>query len=98
MNHSAARGDAEIRLEVAVMIPAEGGDALAGLDAELRKSDRELLSPRDHVAVRVTEEGFVGQFADDLHRTEERFRALENRWDGEGVVHREGGHPRSSGG
>src|SRR6266851_2024103 len=51
-NEAAAR-DAEVRLEMLVVVPAERRDAVTALEAQLAQRQRELLRAARHVGVRV---------------------------------------------
>ena len=75
VEHETAARDAEVRLHVLVVVPAERGDAIALLEAEPLQRDGELLRAPRHVGVRVAVEALVGQPGDDLLLAEERLRA-----------------------
>ena len=44
MQHRAHAGNGEVRLQVLGVVPAEGGDPVAGLDAQAPQRGRQLLS------------------------------------------------------
>ena len=79
VQHEAAAGDAEVRLQVLIVVPCKRRHAVAGLEAELPERDGELLRPARHVAVGVAVEALVGQAGDDLLVAEERLRAPQQR-------------------
>ena len=83
----AAAGDAEVRLHVLVVVPAERCDAVAGLEAEACERDGELLRAPRHIGVRVAVEALVREPRDDLLLAEERLRAAEQRRKRELEVH-----------
>ena len=93
VQHEAAARDAEIGLEVLVVVPAERRDAVAGLEAELLQPDGELLRPPGHVPIRVAMEALVREPADDLLVAEERLRPLQERRERELVIHHQAVHP-----
>jgi hypothetical protein len=62
----AADGGADVGLQVLVMVPGEGGDAVAVLEPELvPQREGELLRAADEVGVRVLVPALVGQSARD---------------------------------
>ena len=78
--------DPEVRLEVLVVVPAQCGDPVAGLEAQLLQGDGELLGPPGHVRVRVAVEALVGEPRDDLLVAEERLRTPQDRRERQLVV------------
>jgi hypothetical protein len=91
----AAAGDAEVRLHVLVVVPAERRDAVAALEADGLQRDRQLLRPPRHVAPRVTVEALVGQAGDDLLVAEERLGAPQQRRQRQLEVHHQPLHCRN---
>src|SRR5215207_29087 len=75
----AAARDAEVRLHVLVVVPAERRNAIALLEAQLVERDRELLRAPRHVAVRVPVKALVRKPCDDLLVAEVRFGAPQER-------------------
>ena len=56
----AAAGNAEVRLEMLVVVPAERRDAVTALETGALQRDRELPRAARHVGVRVVVEALVG--------------------------------------
>ena len=88
----ADEGDAEIRLEVRAVVPAERGDAVAGMDAEIEEGAGEAAGAFREGGVVVTADRLVGRAPDDLAVAEERFGAAEDGREGERIVHHEAVH------
>jgi hypothetical protein len=61
----AAARDAEVRLEVLMVVPAERRDAVAALEPERLEGDRELLRAARRLAPRRVVEAPVGKAGDD---------------------------------
>ncbi len=75
VQHEAAARDAEVRLVVLVVVPAERRDPVAALEAELLQRDRELPCAPHRVLVRRAVEALVGEPRDDLAVAVVRLRA-----------------------
>ena len=71
--------DAEVGLEVLVVVPRERGDAGAWLEPETLERDRQLPRPAPEVGERVTVEAPVGEPRDDLLVREVRLGPLQDR-------------------
>src|SRR6185312_9213355 len=84
-------GGGEVELEMAVGVPAEGGDAVAGVDAEVFEGAGEAVDARAEVGVGVAVETVFGA-GDDLFAREHGGGAGEDVLDGEGVVLHEALH------
>src|SRR5262249_23634789 len=70
-----AAGNAEVRLQVLVVVPAESRNAVAAFEPDAVECYSELLRASREVAVRVAVEAFVRQAGDDLLLAEERLSA-----------------------
>src|SRR5919197_1514386 len=70
---------------MAVVVPGQGGDGVAGPDAQLLQGVRELVHSRRHVAVGGAMD-LVLALGDDLLAPEEVFQAPEHVVEGERVV------------
>ena len=75
----AAARDAEVRLVVLVVVPAERRDAVAALETRLAQRDRELPCAAQRLAVVRAVEALVGEARDDLAVAEERLRPAQLR-------------------
>ena len=71
--------DAEVGLEVLVVVPAKRGDAGARLEPEPLERDRQLPRAAAEVGERVAVEAPVGKPRDDLLVREVRLRPLQDR-------------------
>src|SRR5207248_3664174 len=71
MQHEPARGHAVIRLEMARVVPAERGDAIAALDAELSQAGHETTGALEAFAVVVAKQREIGR-ASCRERVEKR--------------------------
>ena len=91
----AGAGDPEIGLEVLVVVPAEGGDAVARLEAEPLQRHRELPGALAEVGERVGVEAPVRHPRHDLLVREVRLRALEDRRQRQLEVHHQAVHDDS---
>ena len=85
-------GIAEVRLEVLVVVPGEGADAVAVAEAEPSQRGREPRRPLEQVGVGVAVEALVGQPADDLLVPEVLLRAAQDRRHVQLVVHDQAVH------
>ena len=95
VQHEAAAGNAEVGLEVLVVVPAQRRDAVTALEAELSERHCKLLRAARHVCVGVAVERLVGQARDDLLVAEVRLRAPKQGRDRQLEVHHQAVH-RSS--
>ena len=73
----AAARNAEVRLEMLVVVPAQRCNAVAALEAQLTQRHGELLRAARHVRIGVAVERLVGQAGDDLLLAEVRLRAAQ---------------------
>jgi hypothetical protein len=89
VEHRAHQRDGEVGLEMAVVIPAEGRDAIAGADAEGVKRPGKAAGALQALGVRGAVDGVVGAAAHDRAITEECLCPARDGGDREGVVHRE---------
>ena len=94
MEDEPAARNAEVRLEVLVVVPGERRDSIAALEPELFEGDGELLGSSRHVPVGVTVEALVRQPGDDLLLPEEGLRPPQDRGKRELVVHHQAVHRR----
>ena len=85
-------GDAEVRLQVRVVVPGERGDAVAALEPELLQPDRELARTAGEVGVGVAMERAVGEARDDLLLREVRLGPAQDRRKRQLVVHHQAVH------
>src|SRR5262249_50306540 len=85
----------EVALEVLVVIPREGRDAVAALEPEPLQRDCELFRAPRHVAVRVAVEAPVGEPRHDLLVAEVRLGAPEQRRQRQLVLHHQAVHQDS---
>ena len=92
VEHAAHERDAEVGLEVRAVVPAEGGDAVAGRDAEIEQDPREASGAVGEFGAGIAPDALVGGPPDDFLAAEERFRAAEDRRQGERVVHHQAVH------
>ena len=92
VQHEAAARDAEVRLVMLVMVPAERRDARAALEAELLQRGGELLRAPHRLAVVRAVEALVGQARDDLAVAEERLGPLEDVRQRQREVHHQAVH------
>lgn len=92
MEHAADEGDAEIGIEVRAVVPAEGGDAVAGRDAEVQEDAGEAPAADGEVGEGVALERRIGGTPVDLASAAERLRAAEDGREREGVVHHQTVH------
>jgi len=74
VEHRAHQRDGEVGLEVAVVIPAECGDAIAGTDTEGVERAGQAARPMQALGVGGAVEGVVGAAAHDRSVAEERLR------------------------
>ena len=92
----ASARDAEVRLVVLVVVPAEGRDAVAALEAGLLQRDCELPRAAERVAVVRAVEALVGEARDDLAVAEERLRPAHQVRQRQREVHHQAVHPAHS--
>ena len=92
----AAAGDAEVRLEVLMVVPAERRDAVAALEPELGERDRELLRAPHRLAPGRAVEALVGEPGDDLVGPVVRLDAPQHVRQRELEVHHQAVHHHSS--
>jgi hypothetical protein len=95
VQHEAAAWNAEVRLQMLVMVPAQRRDAVTALETQLTKRHRKLLRAAGHVDVGVAVERLIGQASDDLLLAEVRLRAPEQSRNRQLEVHHQAVH-RSS--
>ena len=88
----AAGRDAEVRLDVLVVVPAERRDAVAALEAERLEPHGERAGAPGHLGVGVAVEALVGQARDDLGAPEVRLGAPQQRRERELEVHHHAVH------
>src|SRR5205814_7396773 len=96
VQHEPAAGDAEVRLVVLHVVPAERGNAVAPFEAELLERDRELLCAAHRLAMVRAVEALVGQPRDDLAVAEVRLRTLQDVRERQLEVHHLAVHGTSS--
>ena len=88
-----ADGDADVGLEVLVVVPGEGADAVAVLQAELvAQRGGEAAGARRELGVRVAMPASVGKARDDLAVAEELLAAPQDRGHVELVIHDQAFH------
>ena len=92
----AAARDAEVRLVVLVVVPAERRHAVAALETRLLQRDGQLPRTAHRVAVVRAVEALVGQARDDLAVAEERLRAAQQVRQRQREVHHQAVHPAHS--
>ncbi len=85
-------GDPEVRLEVLIVVPAEGADAVAGFESQPREPHGELLRAARHVGVRVAVEALVRQAGDDFALAKERLGPAQQRRQRQLEVHHQPVH------
>ena len=66
--------DAEVGLEVRAVVPAEGGDAVAGREAEVEEDLGEAAGAVGEVGEGVAADRLVGEAPDDFLAAEDLFR------------------------
>ena len=71
--------DAEVGLEVRAVVPAERGDAVAGLDAEVEQGPGEAAGAVGEVGEGVAVDRLVGEAPDDFLAAGRLFGAAEDR-------------------
>src|SRR5262249_24032190 len=79
VQHRARQRDAEVGLEVLIMIPAERGDAVTRLDASLLERTGKAAGSDREVADGVPMQRLVRAPRDDLTSREHSFRVPEDR-------------------
>ena len=88
-----AHGDADVGLEVLVVVPGEGADAVAVLQAELvAQGGRETARARRELGIGVAMPALVGKARDDLPVAEELLAAPQDRGHVELVIHDQAVH------
>ena len=87
-----ARGRADVRLEVLVVVPHERRDTVAVLEAERAQRDRQALRPRGELAVAVAVPALVREPRDDLAVAVELVAAAKDRRHVQLVVHHQALH------
>jgi len=89
----AAARDAEVRLVVLVVVPAERRHAVAALEAGLPQGRGQLPGAPQRLAVVGAVEALVGEAGDDLAVAEERLRPAQQVREREREVHHQAFHP-----
>src|ERR1051325_1067108 len=97
VKNSARAGDAEKSFEMAGVIPHHGGDAVAGLEAEVSESRGQLASAAIKIAVHGANDGAVRSAGNDFHAREKLRVALQNVRERERKVHHRSTHTRLGG-
>ena len=92
----AAARDAEVRLVVLVVVPAQRRDAIAAFEAGLLERDRELPRSTQRLAMVRAMEALVGQARDDLAVAEERLRPAQDMRERQREVHHQAVHSAHS--
>jgi len=92
VQHEAAARDAEVRLVMLRVVPAQRRDAVAALEAETLQRDRELARAPHRVAVRRATDALVGETRDDFAVAEVRFRPTQQVRQRELEVHHQAVH------
>lgn len=77
MEHAAGSRDAEVRLQVGVVVPHQRAHAVALGQAEPLEAFGEGFGPANKIGVRIAMKRLVGPARDDLHRAEQFARALQ---------------------
>ena len=95
VHHAAGRRNAEVALQVRMVVPAQRGHAVAALQAELQQRRGRGARARGVLAVAVAAQRLVGQPRDDLVAREDRARALEHVVQRQADVHHRGLHGSS---
>ena len=95
VQHETSARNAEVRLQMLVVVPAQRRNAVTALEAHLSKRNRKLFRAARHVGVGVAVERLVGQTGNDLLLPEVRLRALQQRRNRQREVHHQAVH-RSS--
>ena len=81
VQHGADAGDAEVELHVAIAVPRERGNAIAGSHAENPERLGKLLRAAMNVGVRTTMERTLDRARDDLAARMKPVRVLDQRRD-----------------
>ena len=90
---AARERDAEVGLEVRSVVPAQRGDAVAGLNAEVDEHLGQAAGAAGEVGVGVAaDQAAVGKARDDFAGAEELFGAAENRRQRQREVHHQAVH------
>jgi len=92
MQHEPARGHAVIRLEMARVVPAERGDAIAALDAELSQAGHETTGALEAFAVVVAKQRAIRAPAHDFLARIRPLGVAEQRRERKRIVHHEAMH------
>ena len=85
----------DVRLEVLVVVPHEGGDAVAVFETQAAKCHRETLRPRREVGIAVAVPALVRKPGDDLAVAVELVRPPQDRGHVQLVVHHQAVHHAS---
>ena len=88
--------DAEIRLEVLVMVPAQRGHGISGLDPQPPERESEFLRPLRHVAIRVAVKAPVRQARHDFLLEEMLLRTPKHPIQRQLIIHHQAVHAHSS--
>ena len=88
----AAARNAEVRLVVLPVVPAQRRDAVAALEPELPQRDRELLRAGQRLGVGRAVKGLVREPADDLAAAEVRLRPPQQVRERQREVHHQAVH------
>jgi hypothetical protein len=83
---------AEVGLDVAIVVPGDGADTLAGLDAEIEQGAGEPADPLRVVRVGVAVVLAGRDPGDDLLVVEEPLGTPEQTAQQQGLIHRQGVH------
>ena len=92
VQHKASARDAEVRLEVLVVVPAQRRDPVAAREAELRERDAERTRAAHRVAPRRPVKRLVGETRDDFLPAEVRLGAAHDHRHRQLHVHHQSVH------
>ena len=95
VQHPAAERNREVGLQMAAVIPGEGGDALAGFHAQARERIGELLGAAVEVPIGAALDRLVRPARDDLGGGEVLARAIEEVHQRERILHHQSVHGAS---
>ena len=92
VHHAAGSRNAEVALQVRMVVPAQRGHAVAALQAQLEQRGGQRARARGVFAIAVAPQRFVGQSRDDLVACEDRACPLQHVVERQADVHHRGLH------
>ena len=96
MHHASGGRHAEVRFQMRVVVPAERGHAISGLQAGAVERLRQRLGAAIKIQVGVTMQAAIGQAGDDFHRGVNFWDALQDCLQGKRVIHHGSLHAHAS--